>query len=496
MTSELAALTLDEEPISVLKLEMVSGGLRQLKLGPSLYDRLERSRGYLHKHLQDDRPIYGTNTGVGALFTREIPPSLQAELSENIVLSHACGVGEPLDSETVRAIMFGAVCNLTRGYSGVRTLVVERLVEYLNLDLLPMVPSAGSIGSLTHMAHISSALLGHGSCRLRGQEMPVAQALELVELEPLSLEAGEGLSLVSGTPSLTGVGGVAIVKAQRLVDLADLAAALSFEALRANPDSLDHRVHEVRPHFGQQEVARRMRGLLEGSQLLSRENLQDCLSLRTTPQVHGSTRQTVARAVQTLEVELNSATDNPLIFEDTVLSACNAHGEPMAQCLDSLSVALAELGNISERRTDRLLNFRINGLPPFLTDEPGLRSGLMIPQYVSAYLVAENKVLSHPASVDSIPMSAFQEDHVNMGTLSAIMACKVARNVERILAIELMTARAALRFRAPLLPSPQLQNVVETLDSLVQPILRDRILGPDIEKLARYLGSGGPLLVE
>ena len=324
--------------------------------------------------------------------------------------------------------------------------------------------------------------------------MSTEEALASCELTPLSLEAGEGLSLVSGTPSLTGVGGVAVVKAQRISDIADIAAALSFEALRANPDSLHPRVHEVRPHFGQQEVARRMRILLEDSELLSRENLQDCLSLRTTPQVHGSTRQNVQRAVQTLEVELNSATDNPLIFEDEVLSACNAHGEPMAQCLDGLSVAMAELGNISERRTDRLLNFRINGLPPFLSDDPGLRSGLMIPQYVSAYLVAENKVLSHPASVDSIPMSAFQEDHVNMGTLSAIMARKVANNVERILAIELITARAALRFRAPLHCSPKLQTVVERLDSLVQPVLQDRILGPDIEKVAQYLGAGGPLL--
>lgn len=486
-------IALDSQPVTLEYLQLISEGLGQLKLGPAVVERVEKSRASLLRHLESGLAIYGSNTGVGALFTREVPAEQQRDLSRNIVLSHACGVGDPLGPVSVRAIMFGAVCNLAQGYTGVRLEVLEKLLDFLNADILPITPSAGSIGSLTHMAHISCGLMGLGRCHFRGQDMSVMEALSETGLVPLELEAGEGLSLVSGTPSLTGIGGVAAVKAQRLSDLADIAAALSFEALRANPDSLHPRVHEVRPHPGQQAVARRMREFLEGSELLSRANLQDCLSLRTTPQVHGSTRQTVKRAIDTLEIELNSATNNPLIFEDTVLSACNAHGEPLAQCFDNLTVALAELGNISERRTDRLLNFRINGLPPFLTDDPGLHSGLMIPQYVSAYLVSENKVLSHPVCVDSIPMSAFQEDHVNMGTLSALMAVRVAVNVERILAIEFLTARAALRFLLPLQPTPRLREVVDMLDSLVEPVLSDRVLGPDITRLADYLGAGGPL---
>lgn len=493
MSIDLKTVTIGEGPVTLEQLQLVAEGLGHLKLGEQALEKIRVSRAHLLRHLAQGRPVYGSNTGVGALFTREVPDEEQAQLSKNIVLSHACGVGTPLSPVSVRAIMFGAVCHLSQGYSGVRTVIVERLVDMLNLDILPRTPSSGSIGSLTHMAHISRGLLGEGECRFRGSEMKMVDALAEAGLPPITLEAGEGLSLVSGTPSLVGVGGMATVKAQRLSDLADVAAALSFEALRANPDSLDRRVHDVRPHAGQSEVARRMRVLLEGSELASRDQLQDCLSLRTTPQVHGSTRQSVKRSKEILEVELNSATDNPLIFEDAVLSACNAHGEPMSQCFDNLTVALAELGNISERRTDRLLNFRINGLPPFLTDDPGLRSGLMIPQYVAAYLVAENKVLSHPVSVDSIPMSAFQEDHVNMGTLSAMMAFRVAENLEHILAVEFLTARAALRFRAPLEPSPRLRETVQTLDSLVQPVLADRALGPDIERLALFIGSGGVL---
>jgi histidine ammonia-lyase len=493
MSKSSAVLVLDGQPVTLRDLQQISYGQRALALGPNIKDRLLQSRRNLLKHLDNGTPIYGTNTGVGALFTREIPPEKQAELSRNIVVSHACGVGRPLRPVVVRAIMFGAICNLCQGYSGVRPLVVQSLVDFLNADLLPRTPESGSVGSLTHMAHIGNGLLGHGECRLQGQSMSLPEALEKTGLVPLVLEAGEGLSMVSGTPSLIGIGGVATIEALRLVEVADISAALSFEALGANPSSLHSKVHEVRPHAGQGEVARRMRELLEGSELLSRENLQDCLSLRTTPQVHGSTRQTVKRAQEVLQVELNSATDNPLIFEDEVLSACNAHGEPMSQCFDGLTTGLAELGNISERRTDRLLNFRINGLPPFLTPDPGLCSGLMIPQYVAAYLVSENKVLSHPVSVDSIPMSAFQEDHVNMGTLGAVMASRVAENVTRILAIELLTARAALRFREPSQPSPRLRDVVATLDSQVQPVISDRVLGPDIEKMADYLRSGGLL---
>ncbi len=486
----LTELLLDTSPVGLKELGAVAHGEVQVRLGPEFQARVQASRGHLLAHLERGTPVYGTNTGVGALYTRAIPPEQGPQLSRNIVLSHACGVGAGLSPLLVRAIMFSAVLNLGQGYSGVRLELLDMLVEMLNRKVIPLIPSRGSIGSLTHMASVGCALMGLGTCLEGEREVPAEKALQSAGLQPLELLEGEGLSLVSGTPSLMGIGGLATLRAHRLSQAADLAAALSFEALRANPGCLDPRVHRVRNHSGQSRVAATLLRLTMGSELLSTENLQDCLSLRTTPQVHGSSLQTIERAVATLEVELNSATDNPLIFPDAVLSACNAHGEPMAQCLDGLSVALAELGNISERRTDRLLNFRVNGLPPFLTEDPGLNSGWMIPQYVSAYLVAENKILSHPVSVDSIPMSAFQEDHVNMGTMAALMAFRVARNLERILAIEMLTARAALGYRLPLQPGPTLQRAVELLDGLVPPKSGDRVLGPDIETLALELGEG------
>lgn len=483
-------LLLMGQDLSLNELDAVAQGRVELELGETVQAKLQDSRSWLLNHLQKGVKIYGTNTGVGALFTKDIPEAQQSELALNLVRSHCCGVGPPLERITTRAIIFAAISKFSQGYSGVRPQLAQALCDFLNHDITPIVPSAGSIGSLTHMAQIGNALLGEGQCTFKGEILPSKKAMDTCGLKPLLLEPGEGLPLISGTPSLVGIGGRALNAAQSLLNCADLCAALSFEALRANPNSLHPKVHELRPHPGQKEVAQRLRELTKDSELLSLDKLQDCLSLRTTPQVHGSIRQTVSWGIETLNLELNSATDNPLILEEEVLSACNAHGEPISQCMDALSVALAELGNIAERRTDRLLNFRMNGLPPFLAQNPGLESGLMMLQYTSAYLVSENKVLAHPVSVDSIPMSAFQEDHVNMGTLGALMAVRVARNVSRILAVELMTARTALLFLEPKKAAPKLRPVIAELDSLVPIITSDRVLGPDIEKLAELIYEG------
>lgn len=482
-------IVLDDVPVTLEQMELVARGREPLVLGEPVREKIATSRRTLEHLLARGDRIYGTTTGVGGLSHLDVPPERQADLSRNIILSHACGVGPRLSDPLVRAIMFGAVMNLSQGYSGVRLELVERLVELLNRGVVPCVPSQGSVGSLTHMAHVGLALMGQGQARLGERVLPAAEALAEVGLEPFEMAAGEGLSMVSGTPSIVGIGGLAVLKARRLLRWADLAAAMSYEALQGNPGAFDERVHWVRPHPGQMAVASNLRRLTAGSQLLGTHRLQDCLSLRTTPQVHGACRETVHRAAETLQRELNSATDNPLIFEEGAVSACNAHGEPMAQCLDVCTTALAELGNIAERRTDRMLNYHVSGLPPFLCGGGGLNSGLMIPHYVSAYLVAENKILAHPVSVDSIPMSAFQEDHVNMGTMSALMAYRVATNVERILAVELLSAAHALEHLRPLVPGAAVAATVGRIWEEVRPVTEDRALSADIQKLADFVGG-------
>ncbi|MGE0490031.1 MAG: histidine ammonia-lyase [Vulcanimicrobiota bacterium] len=482
-------LVLDERSLTLDDLAAVAASEVQVSLGEYRRHRLEESRQNLLDLLAQGVPIYGTSTGVGGLSEVRLAPEDYPRLSRNIILSHACGVGEPLSVEVVRAILFAAAVNLSLGFSGVRVVLVERLLEFLNRGLAPVMPAQGSIGSLTHMASTGLVLMGEGKADYRGALFSGGEALAMAGLVPLELAEGEGLSLISGTPSIVGIGGLAVGRALQVARLADLAAACSFEALRGNPSAFDERVHAVRPHPGQVKVARNLRQLTAGSALLDTARLQDCLSLRTTPQVHGSSRQTIERAAQTFNIELNSATDNPLIFPGRALSACNAHGEPMAQCLDGVTAALSELGNISERRIDRMLNYHVSGMPPFLVTQSGLNSGLMMPQYVAAYLVAENKILSHPVSVDSIPMSAFQEDHVNMGTMSALMALRVVINVEKIFAIELLTAAQGLRFRVPLAPGVAAALASQKVWETVPPVDEDRALGEEIERLASVLSQ-------
>lgn len=469
----------------------------RLELSEQIRERVVACRRHLESALSQGVAVYGANTGVGALCSVKVAPEQARELSRNVILSHACGVGEPLPPRLARAILVAAVLNFSRGLAGVRIELVDALLRLLNEDLTPYIPAQGSVGSLTHMAHVGLTLLGQGEAFI-GEELVSAEVgLRRIGMEPIEFAALEGLALVNGTPSVVGIGTVAIHDAFYLSRWADVSASMALEALQGNPSAFDPRVHAARPHPGQMKVASNILRLVKGSEILyggPRTKLQDGLSLRTIPQVHGACRDSIARASEVVGVELNSATSNPLIFgneeEVEVLAACNAHGEPMAQCLDVMTAAVAELGNISERRTDRLLNAHVSGLPPFLAAPGGLHSGLMIAQYVSAYLVAENKILSHPVSVDSIPMSAMQEDHVTMGTLAALNAHRVVRNVQRVIAIELLVAAQGLEFRRPAAPGVGVKATYEAIRQFIEPLEGDRLLSTDIERLFEFVRRG------
>ena len=488
---------LSEESFRLSSLIRVAYHQADLRLSDSVAKRVRDGRTHFEAALAAGTPIYGSNTGVGALSELSIAPEDSIRLSRNIVVSHACGVGDPLPAQLVRAIMVAQVCNFGRGHSGVRLELVERILALLNSELTPYVPSRGSVGSLTHMAHVGLTLLGLGQAYWKNEVVPASEGLRLAGLEPIVLEAGEGLAMVSGTSSIVGIGAVAIHDAYYLARWADLAGSMSLEALRGNPAALDPRVHAARPHQGQSRVAANILKLVAGSELLYGEhsrNLQDGLSLRTIPQVHGACRDVIGRAADIVTTELNSATSNPLVFESDgqvdVVSACNSHGEPMAQCLDAMTAAVAELGNISERRTDRTLNAHVSRLPAFLAPPGGLHCGLMIVQYVSAYLVAENKVLAHPVSVDSIPMSAFQEDHVVMGTLAAINAHRVVRNAQRVIAAELLAAAQGLEIHKPRKAGAGVAATLEAIRTFIEPLEEDRILSEDLERLYEFVRRG------
>ncbi|MHB2018324.1 MAG: histidine ammonia-lyase [Candidatus Xenobia bacterium] len=465
-----------------------------LVLSSEAWERVARSRQVLEGLIAAGTRIYGVTTGVGDLAHTPVTVALASELSANIVMSHACGVGEPLLPEQARAIVTCAVYNFAQGHSGVRLELVSGLVDLLNHDVVPWIPGQGGMGSLTHMAHVGLVLMGMGEAWHAGRLMPGGEALQAAGLEPLTLREKEGLALVNGTVSKTGLGSLLLYDAERLARWADAIGAMSFEALCGIPVALDARIHAVRPHPGQNRSAASLRRLIEGSEIIARhegERLQDPLSLRAMPQVHGACRDALARAIEVLNVELNSATDNPLVFDEgAVLSGCNAHGEPLALVFDQAAVAIAELAAISERRTDRLVNRHVSGLPPFLVTESGVSCGFMIPQYVAASLVAENKVLCHPISVDSIPTTAFQEDHWSMGTPGVLKAGRVLQNAQKVLAIELVTAAQALEFHRPHRPGAGTRVLYEMVREAIPAWQTDRVFYPDLHRAIKEVTSG------
>ncbi len=446
---------------------------------------------------------YGVNTGFGRFVSRSIPDDQASELQHRLLRSHACGVGDPYPNEVVRAAMLLRANALAKGYSGARITTVELLVECLNRGVLPHVPSRGSVGAsgdLAPLAHLALPLVGEGKAWFEGELMSGADALDAAGLEPIRLASKEGLSLINGTQFMAAMATLALVRARRLAKTADLACALSLEALQGSRTSFHAAIHEARPLVGQLDSASNVRRLLEGSAIIEShrwcDKVQDAYSLRCAPQVHGASRDLLRYVEQTVAVELNAATDNPLVLVDEgiVVSNGNFHGQPLAFGLDALAMAVAELASISERRVERLVNPSLSdGLPPFLTVEGGLNSGFMILQYVAAALVSENKSLCHPASVDSIPTSAGQEDHVSMGNAAGLKALQVLANAERVLAIELLAGTQGVEFLAPLEPGPGVRATHDIIRTLSERLRDDRSLSEDIERVAVAIADGSVL---
>jgi histidine ammonia-lyase len=440
------------------------------------------------------------NTGFGRFVSAHIPEEQAEELQLRLLRSHACGVGEPYPDDVVRAAMLLRANALAKGYSGARVETVELLVECLNRGVLPVVPARGSVGAsgdLAPLAHLALPLVGEGEAYVEGERIEGGAALRRVGLEPIRLASKEGLSLVNGTQFMAAMAALGLERARRLAATADLACALSLEALQGSRTSFAAAVHRSRPLQGQQESAANVWRLLDGSAIIEShrwcDKVQDAYALRCAPQVHGACRDLLRHVEATVSVELNAATDNPLVLleEGEIVSAGNFHGQPIAFALDVLALAVAELASISERRTERLVNPSLSdGLPPFLVEEGGLNSGFMIPQYVAAALVSENKVLAHPASVDSIPTSAGQEDHVSMGNAAGLKALRVLDNAERTLAIELLAAAQAVEFLAPLRPGAGATAVHDFVRTLSERLVEDRSLSADIERVADAVRSG------
>ncbi|MCU0607144.1 MAG: histidine ammonia-lyase [Candidatus Edwardsbacteria bacterium] len=487
------------KPLAIDDVRRASQGGSRIALSPAAAGRIAAGRAVVERIIGDGRTVYGITTGFGKFAEVRIAPAEIEELQRNLVMSHATAVGPLFSERQVRAVMFLQANQLARGASGVRPEAVRQLIGLLNAGITPLVPQQGSVGAsgdLSPMAHIALVLIGRGRARYRGRAMTGAAALRRAGIRPLRLAAKEGLALTNGTEVMTAVGILALLAAEDLCRAADIAGAMSLEALRGTATAFDPRIHALRPHPGQQASAGNLRRLLAGSAIRrSHANcpkVQDAYSLRCMPQVHGATRTALAHVRQVLETELNSVTDNPLVFlrDGEVLSGGNFHGQPVALAMDYLGIAAAELADIAERRIARLLDASLSGLPGFLTEKGGLNSGLMIVQNTAAALVSENKVLAHPASVDSIPTSANQEDHVSMGTIGARKAGQICDNVRYVLACELLCAAQGLEYLKPLAPGKGVAAAHAALRRGVTRFRQDREFAPDIERIAAMLRDG------
>ncbi|MBR0330404.1 MAG: histidine ammonia-lyase [Alistipes sp.] len=466
-----------------------------LALSEDARQRIIRCRSYLDEKMERNaQPIYGITTGFGSLCNISVGKEDLATLQKNLVMSHACGTGERVPREIVRLMLFLKAQSLSYGHSGVQLETVERLIDLYNLDLLPVVYQQGSLGAsgdLAPLAHLSLPLIGLGEIeKADGKVVPAAEVLKEQGWQPIALKSKEGLALLNGTQFMSSFGVWSWLKAEDLSRQADRIAALSLDAFDGRIEPFCDEVHLVRGHKGQLETARTMRQLLEGSELISRpkKHVQDPYSFRCIPQVHGASKDTIAYVGSVLETEINSVTDNPTIFpvEDLVVSAGNFHGQPIALVMDYLAIAVAELGNISERRTYKLIS-GVRDLPPFLVAKPGLNSGFMIPQYTAASIVSQTKGLCMPASVDSIPSSQGQEDHVSMGSNAATKLYRVVMNVERVLAIELMNAAQAIEFRRPLRSSEHNEALLTAYRKVVPFIENDEVMYPHIASSIKFL---------
>jgi histidine ammonia-lyase len=489
---------LDGDNLTIESVVSVAREGAQAVLSLSGKSKLARSRQLVEQILAQGRRVYGVNTGFGKFSDVSISPEDTGALQRNLIMSHAGGLGDPLPREVVRGMMLLRANSLAKGYSGIRVEVVQLLLNMLNRGVLPVVPCKGSVGAsgdLVPLAHIALAMIGQGQAEYCDRVLPSSEALAAAGLHPATLTAKEGLALINGTQYMSAFGCLALHDALMLYQAANIAGAMSFEALEGIPNAFDQQVHAVRPHRGQMQCAAAMRRLLDGSELLTRKRprrVQDAYTLRCIPQVHGASLDAINYVAGVLQTEINSATDNPLLFPDTgdVISGGNFHGQPLALALDFLAMAVSELGSISERRTERLVNPTLNGdLPPFLAEDGGLNSGLMILQYASAALASENKVLSHPASVDSIPTSGSQEDHVSMGAISARKASQVVDNVSWVIAGELLAAAQALDFTSHNLGQGSLA-ALKAVRGVAPHWHEDRVLYEDLKRVHDLLQSG------
>ena len=510
------ALHINGNDLSIEDLQRVVYGKVPVLLAPDAREAVETARSVVDDLVAKDQVAYAITTGVGQLADVRISHEQVRELQINLVRSHAVGVGEPLSEHEARAMMLLRANSLAKGFSGVRPLIIDTLCEMLNRGVHPVIPSQGSVGAsgdLAPLAHLALVLIGEGEAIYEGKRMSGADALEKAQIKAVVLDAKEAISLINGTQCMLAVGTLALIEAETLANTADVLGSMSLDALRGTDVAFDERIHRVRPHSGQLTVAANLRRMLEGSQIREshrgpeHKRVQDAYSLRCMPQVHGAVRDTLANVRSVLEIEMNSAVDNPLVFPQArqvgekkmpgagikgdVISGGNFHGEPVAFALDFMAVALTALAGISERRIERLVNPSLNeGLPPFLAPTAGLNSGFMMPQVTAAALVSENKVLAHPASADSITTSGNKEDYVSMGMAAALKLKRVVANTRNVLAIEALAAAQALDILAPLKPSKRAQQAMAAIRRAAKMMEHDRSLAPDMARVADVIARG------
>jgi histidine ammonia-lyase len=492
-------LVLDGQDLELRTIAVVSRDGARVVLGDRARGAIDAAHAVVLRILAGESQVYGVNTGFGHLKDIRIPRERLDELQINLIRSHAAGVGSPLDEATTRAVMFLRAHVLARGHSGVRPVVVECLIDHLNAGVLPLIPEQGSVGAsgdLAPLAHLALALIGEGNVRFDGAVMPAARAQARAGLTPLRLGPKEGLALINGTQMIAAIGALALLEAEEVAALADLAGACSLEALKGSHRAFDPRLHALKPHRGQIDSAANLRALLDDSAIArSHEScgrVQDGYSLRCMPQVHGAAREVLRFTSGILTTEINAVTDNPIVFpaEGDLVSGGNFHGEAPAMALDALAIAVAELASIAERRIVRLMNPALSGLPPFLAKDAGVNSGFMMAQVTAAALVSENKILCHPASVDSIPTEAGQEDHVSMGPIAARKAGTVVTHARHVLAIEMLCACQGLDLLAPVAPGRGVAAARDAVRRAVPFMETDRVLADDIAAVDALLASG------
>lgn len=492
-----AEICRDALPLSHRQVSAIAKSEARISIGDTAWTRLRNGRHIVERIIDKGERAYGISTGLGALSNIRLTGTQQIQLSRNTLLSHACGVGQPLSVAATRAIMVSMLNDFCHGQSGISPAVPAQLAALLNADITPIVPSQGSVGYIVHGAHIGLALIGIGDVLVGGQRKPAMAALARAGLAPVELGAKDGLCLVNGTRCQSGLASLALTEAEQIADWADITGAVSFEALKGQVIAFDPVVLALKPHLGLLTVGGRLRALLDGSEIIARHagvRTQDALSLRSIPQIHGATRDQIDHVRRQVEIELSSATDNPLVIgtpdDYRVISNANPHGQSLAMAMDMLAISVAELGSVAERRLDRLVNPAVSDLPPFLVKESGVNSGMMIAQYTAASLVAENKLLSHPMVTDNYITSAQQEDHLSLGTPSALKCRQVIDNARKVLAIEFLLAAQALEFYPGLKRGRGTDRAYRLLRQAVSPYDQDRFLAPDIALVDEGMAAG------